>query len=139
VPNLPNLGATPGVAEFNDPLLTDVATLVSTTFNEQLDAELDSARAALGLEIFEIDTFALFEQFRMDPSAFGFTNVTDAAFDEDTGDLVDMPNDYLFWDRVHPTAPGHEHFAEFALAQIPAPGGMAVVVAGGVFAARRRR
>ena len=48
-----------------------------------------------------------------EPTAFGFKNVVQAAFDPNTGTVVPDPNDFLFWDGFHPTTNAHFFAAEF--------------------------
>jgi len=73
-----------------------------------------------GVTISTIDIFTLLENLVANPSADGYTNVTDACF---TGTLSSggspcaTPNQYLFWDTVHPTEPGHQAVAQAAFAR----------------------
>jgi phospholipase/lecithinase/hemolysin len=74
------------------------------------------------------------------PAAYGFTNVTDPCFNGVT--VCADPNQYLFWDDIHPTAAADVFLgAEFAAA-VPEPSTSVLVFAGlCAFAAavRRRR
>lgn len=81
-----------------------------------------------------------------DPSADRFTNVTAPCW---TGDFTDRrsgtvcsdASQCLFWDKLHPTAAGHQLVATVALvALVPEPGSAAPLLAGlvGLALVRRR-
>ena len=73
---------------------------------------------------------SLFNQAIANPAAFGLTNVTDSAApglepgdsSYNTGQIVSNPNQYLFWDDLHPTATVHAELAQYALEQLMLPG-----------------
>ncbi len=121
VPNLPLLGFTP---RFNDdPTLATQYNFWSEQFNAGLDTALDGLAAGnLELTFYRLDVAALFAEAMVDPAVFGLTNVTDAAApglepgasSYDTSQIVPNPNEYLFWDEVHPTATVHAVLAERA-------------------------
>jgi phospholipase/lecithinase/hemolysin len=129
VPNLPLLGSTP---RFNGSSSTAAQySLLSTQFNAALSATLDSLQTDdPGLTIFRLDVADLLQQVILDPAAFGFTNVTDAAApglapgdgSYDVGQIAAEPNKYLFWDDLHPTAAVHAMLAQYALAVLVLPG-----------------
>jgi len=102
-PNLPELGLTPeGRASGVGPL----ATLLSETFNTYLEAAL----ATHAPNTVRIDVFRLMNQTVNDPSEYGFTNVTSKCL---TGaGVCAAPEEYLFWDHVHPTTHGHAVLAD---------------------------
>jgi phospholipase/lecithinase/hemolysin len=88
VPGMPDLGLTP--AYFGDP----AATAFSLSFDQALQALLPA-----GATYF--DTFGFMHKVVANPGAYGFTNVTDPC-------LVGLtpcanPDQYLFWDDLHPT------------------------------------
>ena len=88
-----------------------------------LDTALDNLAAGnLALEFYRLDVAALFADAIADPAAFGLTNVADSAApglepgagSYDTSQIVPNPNEYIFWDDVHPTATVHAVLAERA-------------------------
>ncbi len=74
---------------------------------------------AIGLNVYALDTYDLLDDAKADPAAFGFTNVNDPCWtgnftSRSSGTLCSDPNQYLFWDEVHPTAAASELTADFA-------------------------
>ena len=60
-----------------------------------------------------IDVNELFTQLVYNPGAFGFTNSSGYALDPSTGGGDMNPNDYVFFDGLHPTTGVHKIIAEF--------------------------
>ena len=93
-------------------------------FNTLLGPALDQLRTDLGVTIFEFDTFSVMQDMLTNPAAFGLTNVTDPAFDggyDGVGTIVPNPEEYLFFDTVHPTTVAHGFIADAAVAALPVP------------------
>jgi len=110
VPNMVDLGVTPyGRSSGIGAGLTQL----SMTFNGYLDQTLNVLEAGLpGINLARFDSFAAFQQILADPSSYGFTNTTDPCF---TGSAVcGNPDEYMFWDTVHPTAVSHSILAGLA-------------------------
>lgn len=106
VPNVPPLGDTPqGRAQ--GPLVSFVLNLVVFQYNQLLDDALDGLEKNLDISVVRFDTFGLVSKVGSSPSAFGFANVTEPAFDLATLTTVPNPNEYLYWDTLHPTAAAH--------------------------------
>jgi phospholipase/lecithinase/hemolysin len=116
VPNLPPLGQTPGYYGSASETAMDNLTVA---FNDELGAELDVLETTLDVTIHRLDVFAMFESVLADPAAFGFTNVTDQALNG--GSPVPNPDEYLFWDDIHPTAAGHAWLGQLAVQAVPEP------------------
>jgi phospholipase/lecithinase/hemolysin len=125
VPNLANLANTPALA--GDP----IAEALSQLFNKNLATQLEILDAALlAAEITLFDNDAAFQQMLADPAAFGLTNTTDPCVNlaENPPTVCANPDEWLFWDGVHPTARAHEILArQFRLALIPEPGSLALL------------
>ncbi|MEL7240327.1 MAG: autotransporter domain-containing protein, partial [Planctomycetota bacterium] len=66
--------------------------------------------------IIQMDVEAAFDAVLGDPTAFGFTNVTDACIATPAclAAPVDEQNNFLFFDGVHPTEAGHALIAQYA-------------------------
>lgn len=117
VPNLPPLGQTPGhVGTAREQILDQRAQL----YNQYLDAVLDWVQAVWPqTQIYRVDMFGFFLEMLSDPAALGLTNVTEPAYNQDSGQIVSNVDEYLFWDNIHPTRRGHQLIADAALASLP--------------------
>lgn len=125
VPNLPNVGRTPE-AQANGPAAVVLAAALSIAFDLALSAGLDGLALNQLLDIDRLDTFGLIESVIGNPSAFGFTNVTAACFDGVS--VCASPDEYLFWDSIHPSARGHRLLASAAANAVPAPATLVLLV-----------
>jgi outer membrane lipase/esterase len=127
VPNLPDIGTTPGTMA-DGPAAAAQATQLVKTYN----SELYRALAAQGIRVIPIDTFNLLHQIMANPAQFGITNTTAAActraapFDSS---LFCQPTDYapgselthVFADGVHPSTAAHQILADYVLGILSAP------------------
>ncbi len=114
VSNLPRLGQTPGNKGTSSEASKDQVTL---NFNAAYASALDSLQSSLSsAEFYRMDFYGLTEDLLADPSAHGFNNITDPAFNEDTWTIdPNFNNDYAFWDDIHPTTMFHELIAGAAV------------------------
>ncbi len=120
---------------------------LSRQFNIQLDTMLDELERNpdLNIRIHRFDAFSLFKDVVANPGEFGLSNVTDAALDLARFTppfalpypVVENPEDYLFWDYIHPTTVGHRIVGDAAFAaftesstQVPEPPSVALVIIG---------
>lgn len=113
VVNLPDLGQTP-----QERVLPTAANLTALTnsHNSNLTAALQTLAQNSELNIIPLDANALFNEVTAEPARYGFTNVTESCLNQRAGTICSNPNEYLFWDGIHPTAAGHALIGEFAFA-----------------------
>ncbi len=105
VPDLMPLGEVPSIRKLGPAAEAQYDDL-SSQFNARLAAAEVQLEAGLGIKIHPLDVYGLVEQVLADPGAFGITDVTDQAKSGDEGDpgvVVPNPDQYLFWDNIHPT------------------------------------
>jgi phospholipase/lecithinase/hemolysin len=116
VPNLPDLGLTV-FGRSTDPV---GLSRLSQGFNASLASALAGLEANRALDITEFDVFSSLHRLVANPGAFGLTNVTDACFNDVT--VCVNPDQFLFWDTLHPTARVHRILGEeFYAALVPEP------------------
>ncbi|MFZ4166617.1 autotransporter domain-containing protein [Brevundimonas sp. NPDC058933] len=110
VTNLPKLSLTP---QFRGTAAAPLADYAVTTFNGALLTGLNATAAARpGTNIIMMDLFKIGDVIAANPSAFGVTNVTQPCFNGVT--VCANPDDYFYFDGVHPTAAGHAAIARLA-------------------------
>ena len=112
VPNLPPLGDIPrfnGQPAVVKTAANSAAALFNTTLAAGL-ANLPAANSGATLHLFSLDTYALFTAVIGPPITNGLTNVTVSA----QGMAGVNPDQYLFWDDLHPTTAGHHLLAQAA-------------------------
>lgn len=116
VVNLPDLGKLPATRT------TERANLLSSLtqrHNSGLAASLKSLRQEFGdTNIRYVDVNALFNQVYNSPGKYGINNVTQPCFRE--GVVCDRPNEYLFWDGIHPSTAAHKLLVKLASAKLKA-------------------
>jgi phospholipase/lecithinase/hemolysin len=140
----PDLGKTPAVAAFG-PGAQALASSLSAEFDLGLVSSLSAISGAdplLNLNV--LDTYSLIDTIVADPGQFGFSNVTDPCLtgevDYSGGTPCSNPNQYLFWDQLHPTAAGQAIVAADAFQTLaPEPTTLTMLGVGvlSLFAARR--
>ncbi len=97
---------------------------LATDFNALLKSELAVLDQSLAVDISILDIHAVYTDMLANPGDYGFTNVTNPAYDGQT--LVSNPEEYLFWDAGHPTTVTHAHLANagvqaLGFAPVPVP------------------
>ncbi|KOP26360.1 autotransporter [Hapalosiphon sp. MRB220] len=118
VPNLPDLGKTP---QERSQGTADTTTALTKSHNTNLNSALQEIAKNPKVNIIPLDINALFNEVIDQPERYGLTNVNDPCFDQQAGTICSNPDEYLFWDQVHPTNRGHEFIAEYTEAVLNAP------------------
>ena len=120
--DVPDLGKAPGVLALGQ-TASEAASALSYSFDQLVLADLAPVEK-LGLDVFDLNTYALIDEAVADPAKFGFTDVTTACYPgpyTGGGSACPNPDQYLFWDSVHPTAAGHAIAANVAYGLVPTP------------------
>ena len=108
-------------------MVSAIANGLSTLFNTTLSQRLDILEADLGIDITRFDTLAFVDEIAVNPGKFGLSNVTSRCYSgAETGfkpgdTICANPNDYLFFDRIHPSARVHSLFADRAFDALSVP------------------
>ncbi|MUH00589.1 phospholipase [Scytonema sp. UIC 10036] len=116
--NVPDLGKTPrglslGSNEAN------LRTQVSQEFNASLAAALSNLSQTLpGINLITFDSAALFQDAIANPAKYGFTNVTESCINPVNLTICANPNNYLFWDNLHPTTTAHAILGELVFTKL---------------------
>ncbi|RAM48270.1 MAG: autotransporter outer membrane beta-barrel domain-containing protein [Hapalosiphonaceae cyanobacterium JJU2] len=118
VPNLPDLGKTP---QERSQGTNDTTTALIKSHNNNLNSALQEIAKNHNVNIVPLDINALFDEVINQPERYGLTNTNDPCFDQQAGTICSNPDEYLFWDQVHPTDRGHQFIAEYTEAVLDAP------------------
>jgi outer membrane lipase/esterase len=116
VANAPNLALTPAV-RLQGPLVQAAAQQLTVAFNQGLDAILAGLQPSLPATFFRLDIFGLLNQIVANPAAVGLSEVEDSCITPAVvvNAFCAHPNQFLFWDGIHPTRAGHAIIADQAL------------------------
>jgi phospholipase/lecithinase/hemolysin len=121
--NAPDLGLTPAIRSI-EPDATGIARIFSQLFNDSLDFErqlLTNDLTLDGIAITLFDVFGKLDDIVANPQDFGLTNVTEACITPSAPPFAcKKPDEYLFWDGIHPTRAMHAIIAnEAAMLLLP--------------------
>lgn len=112
VPNLPNLALVPAV-RLQGPAAEGAARALATEFNAGLEDILVELETTLGVSIARLNVFNVLTEVVADPAGVGLTEVELPCIVPGTSidPFCSNPEDYLFWDGIHPTRAGHRILA----------------------------
>jgi phospholipase/lecithinase/hemolysin len=114
---VPDIGATPAILGLGarNPAIPGVADSLTQSFNAALEANVLTPLEAAGLGVVRLDVYSKLNQVIANRAAFGLSNVTAACITPNVAPFqCKVPDDYLFWDGIHPTAAGHAIIAQYA-------------------------
>ncbi len=117
VPNLPLLGSIPQFSQL--PEAAAILNDATEEFNQLLDTELDAIASELDVTIVEPDVNSIATEIQNNPADFGLTNTTDAVLDLTNLSLTGNPEEFFFWDNIHPTATATEFIAQEVIDVLP--------------------
>jgi phospholipase/lecithinase/hemolysin len=143
VSNLLDFGKIPGASSY--PVDPNLLSAVSAIHNQALADSLQPLSSALGVKITLLDMFGYQQQAMATPSKYGFTHATGACFNPPPNlSVCSNPDQYMFWDGIHPTAAAHQDLAKLAAKglthQVPEPTTvLGSVVFGGVVGLLRKK
>ena len=132
VPLMPNLGVTPAAlaTDAANPGFANLATGQTALYNGLLMSGFDTLRTNLsGIQIktFDTSSFLMNQMALMNSQG---KNTTEACLNTAAATLCSNPQDYLFWDGVHPTAAAHQVLGQAFAAAVPEPETYALLIAG---------
>ncbi len=117
VPNAPDLGLTPRVRELQPvaPWVRLYTKKITLLFNYKLARVLDELE---GVEVYRFDTYQWLNKLVWLPWRYGLTNVSERCYTGDDltfsggGEVCANPDQYIFWDGIHPTERAHGILAD---------------------------
>jgi phospholipase/lecithinase/hemolysin len=112
--NAPNLGLTPAILGAG-PVAVGAAQFLSSTFNFYLDTAL--ALLPADIVVARLNVFEKLQAVVDNPQDFGLTQVAAACITPGVAPFAcTNPDEYLFWDGIHPTRAAHAILAHEAAA-----------------------
>ncbi len=131
VANSPDIGQIPETSELakrnNQPDLEKVASQRTRMFNRKLARAIEQIERQTGVDLVFFDLFDFIHSLVKDTEALGFANSEDAClnivtftFHPDCEDGAKF-DQFIFFDRLHPTAQTHERVGRALFATVPVP------------------
>lgn len=139
VPNMPDLSRTPAVAAQGALAQAGMKTLVEQ-YNAGLAGLLATLDASPAIDILTLDIYALITTVLDHPGDFGFTNITQPCHFENGATGCTNPDEFFFWDGLHPTTAAHALIAGAITATVvPVPAALPLMVSALLVPAFMRR
>ena len=138
VPNLPDLSLTPAAIAAG-PASQSGARQLTLAFNGGLALLLPRLSGSLGIQIRMFDAFAFAGYLAQDGARYGFTNTTAGCAFANAGLGCANPDEFLFWDAIHPSARFHALLGQAAVPLPPSAWMLASSLCGLLVMRRRPR
>lgn len=128
IPNLPPLEKTPEILGRSQTQQQNIASEVAS-YNSKLSTLINSLRTELGITVYSVDAYSIFNDIIANKAALGLTNTQSAACSGNAG-LLPLPicsngdpiasnvDEYIFFDKAHPTRIMHQYISRFAVESI---------------------
>lgn len=117
--NLPDLGDSPFGKRLGVP---DKLNQLTQAHNQQLASAISNISTSNpDLNFFSVDINSLFKTIRATPAKFGFKDVTNFCVTgnfQQVTNICDNPDDFLFFDEIHPSSRAHNLIAQAALTAV---------------------
>jgi len=131
IPNLPPLEKTPEVMSRSQNQQNAIGSEV-VIYNQKLSTLVGDLRAELGITIHFIDAWGIFNDILQNKDSLGLTNTQDSACSGgvsllplpicSSGDpVVSNADEYLFFDKAHPTRVMHQFIGRYATETVGEP------------------
>jgi outer membrane lipase/esterase len=113
----PDVGLTPAMAILDKlkPGAKALASALTQAFNQGLDGAVAQLALLPDINVKRLDAFRLLHNIVETPQAFGLTNVVSACVTPNVPPFTcDAPDEFLFWDGIHPSTATHAIIASEA-------------------------
>jgi phospholipase/lecithinase/hemolysin len=108
----PNISLTPALRSLG-PQAGALANGLTLSFNASLTGVLANLSAVTGATFARLDAYGIQAAIVAHPENYGLTNVTTACIRPSVAPFnCENPDEYLFWDGIHPTTAGHAVLAQ---------------------------
>ena len=117
---VPNIALTPAIRSL-PPAAQGLMSALTQAFNANLAGLLGQLAIALpGVSFTRLDAYQMLNAIVANPAAYGLTSVTTACLTPNEAPFsCQQPNEYLFWDGIHPTRAAHALLAQLAASVLP--------------------